>query len=120
MHFKSMPMLNKRNFIKSMLLFSTIPFTAKAKSILDELPEGLMSNRPDDFWLQVRNDYKLKPDYINLENGYFSMMAQPVLDKYLNDIRTINTEASYYMRTVQYENKQKVTDRLAEVLGCSS
>jgi len=115
-----MPMLNKRNFIKSMLLFSTIPFTAKAKSILDELPEGLMSNRPDDFWLQVRNDYKLKPDYINLENGYFSMMAQPVLDKYLNDIRTINTEASYYMRTVQYENKQKVTDRLAEVLGCSS
>ncbi len=113
-------MLNKRTFLKSLLLFSAIPFTSKAKNMLDEIPEELLVEKPDDFWLQIRNDYKLKPDYINLENGYFSMMAQPVLEKYLADVRMINTEASYYMRTVQFENKQKVNDRLAELLGCAS
>ncbi len=113
-------MLNKRNFLKSLLLFSAIPFTSKAKSILDEIPEELTKEKFDDFWLEIRSDYKLKPDYINLENGYFSMMSQPVLEKYLTDVRMINTEASYYMRTVQFANKQKVNDRLAELLGCSS
>lgn len=113
-------MQNKRTFLKSLLLLSAIPFTAKAKNILDEIPEVLTKETFDDFWLQIRNDYKLKPDYINLENGYFSMMSQPVLEKYLNDVRSINTEASYYMRTVQFDNKQKVNDRLAELLGCAS
>lgn len=113
-------MLNKRTFLKSLLLFSAIPFTSKAKNILDEIPEELTKEKFDDFWLEIRNDYKLKPDYINLENGYFSIMAQPVLEKYLADVRMVNTEASYYMRTVQFENKQKVNDRLAELLGCTS
>lgn len=88
--------------------------------MLDEIPDEIKNEKPDDFWVQIRNDYKLKPEYINLENGYFSMMAQPVLEKYLADVRMINTEASYYMRTVQFEKKQKVCDRLAELLGCNS
>src|SRR3989344_6128732 len=113
-------MVNKRTFLKSLLLFSAIPFASKAKNILDEIPEELTKEKFDDFWLEIRNDYKLKPDYINLENGYFSMMAQPVLEKYLADVRMINAEASYYMRTIQFENKQKVNDRLAELLGCAS
>ncbi len=98
---------------------TAIPFTLKAKNILAEIPQEFTNEKFDDFWLQIRNDYKLKPDYINLENGYFSMMAQPVLNKYLDDVRLINTEASYYMRTIQFENKKKINDRLANLLGCS-
>lgn len=113
-------MYTKRNFIKSMLVMASIPFTAKAKNILSEIPDEFTNEKFDDFWLQIRNDYKLKKEYINLENGYFSMMAQPVLEKYLEDVRMINTEASYYMRTIQFDNKQKVNDRLAELLGCNS
>jgi selenocysteine lyase/cysteine desulfurase len=113
-------MYNKRNFIKSLLLLIAIPFTSKARNILDEISEEFTNEKFDDFWLQIRNDYKLKTEYINLENGYFSMMAQPVLEKYLSDVRMINTEASYYMRTVQFDNKQKISERLAELLGCSS
>ena len=112
-------MINKRKFIKSLLFFGILPFTIKAKNIMDELPEFITTEQFDDFWLQIRSDYKLKPDYINLENGYFSMMAQPVLEAYLNDIRMINLEASYYMRTVQAENKQKCKVRLADLVGCT-
>src|SRR3954470_18616341 len=39
--------------------------------------------RDDDFWTLLRKQYVLKPDYINLENGYYSMQAQPVLDAFI-------------------------------------
>ena len=87
---------------------------------MQNIPETVNSSIPDDFWLQIRNDYKLKPDYINLENGYYSMMAQPVLENYLNDIRRVNLEGSYYMRTVQYEERQKIKEQLATLVGCDS
>jgi selenocysteine lyase/cysteine desulfurase len=40
------------------------------------------------------------------------------MEAYLNDIRTVNKEHSYYMRRVQFENKFKTRDRLADLLGC--
>ncbi|MDZ4758061.1 MAG: aminotransferase class V-fold PLP-dependent enzyme [Bacteroidota bacterium] len=111
-------MYTKRNFIKSLLVTAALPFSLKAKSWVDEMPEAWTVQKFDDFWMEVRSEYLLKKDYINLENGYFSMMAKPVLDAYIRDIQMVNTEASYYMRTIQSENKQKIKDRLAELLGC--
>ena len=31
------------------------------------------------FWRSVRGDYRLKPDYINLENGYYCFMPEATL-----------------------------------------
>jgi selenocysteine lyase/cysteine desulfurase len=112
-------MNSKRNFLKSLLLTATLPLTVKAKNIADELPEVWTKEETKDYWQTIRNDYKLKPDYINLENGYYSIMSQPVLNGYLKDLQTINMEGSYYMRTVQYENKHRSKERLAKLLGCS-
>jgi selenocysteine lyase/cysteine desulfurase len=75
---------------------------------------------PDDddaFWERIRGDYDLKPDYINLENGYYNFIPKPTLEKYMKHIQMVNYEASYYMRTVQWENKDKVRDRLAKMVG---
>jgi selenocysteine lyase/cysteine desulfurase len=41
------------------------------------------------------------------------------LDKYLEHIKEVNVQGSYYMRTVQTENKKKVIARLSEVAGCA-
>ena len=112
-------MNSKRNFLKSLLLTATLPLTVKAKNIADELPEVWTKEETEDYWQTIRNDYKLKPDYINLENGYYSIMAQPVLNGYLKDLQTVNMEGSYYMRTVQFENKHRTKERLATLLGCS-
>ena len=112
-------MNSKRNFLKSLLLTATLPLTVKAKNIADELPEVWTKEETKDYWQTIRTDYKLKPDYINLENGYYSIMAQPVLNGYLKDLQTVNMEGSYYMRTVQFENKHRTKERLAKLLGCS-
>lgn len=69
------------------------------------------------FWEGIRGGYRLKPDYINLENGYFCFMPQETLEKYITHVREINLQGSWYMRTVQAENKNKVAARLAEVVG---
>ncbi len=83
-----------------------------------ELPANALA-RDEAFWTLIRGKYRLKPDYINLENGYFSMQSQPVLDAFVGKVRDINYEASYYMRTTQYDDKLAVRKRLAAMGGCS-
>lgn len=73
----------------------------------------------ESFWERIRQDYLLKPDYINLENGYYNFVPQPILNKYIEHIKNVNYEASYYMRTVQWDNKNKAAARLARLVNCS-
>jgi len=73
----------------------------------------------DAFWDEIRKQYLLKPDYINLENGYYNFLPQPLLNKYIEHIKEVNYQGSYYMRTVQFENKKNITAKLAKVAGCS-
>lgn len=73
----------------------------------------------EDFWLKVRGDYAIKPDYINLENGYYCFMPRQTLEHTIEHLRHINYEASYYLRTVQRENKNNVANKVAEIVGCT-
>jgi selenocysteine lyase/cysteine desulfurase len=90
---------------------------SKAMSLSDEI-DFIARNSSNDFWDTIRNDYETNSDYINLENGYYSMMAKPVMEAYIKDVRFTNREGSRYMRTVQLENKFKTRDRLADLVGC--
>lgn len=73
----------------------------------------------EDFWATIRKGYRLKPDYINLENGYYNFLSEQVLEKYIGHIREVNLQGSYYMRTVQFVNKKIMAEKLAAVAGCS-
>jgi selenocysteine lyase/cysteine desulfurase len=74
--------------------------------------------KDEDFWTSIRNQYLLKPDYINLENGYYNFLPQPILNKFIEHIKEVNYQGSYYMRTVQFDNKKKIAARLAGIAGC--
>jgi hypothetical protein len=41
------------------------------------------------FWVTIRAKYRLKPDYINLENGYYCMQPQEVLDYWTERVRGV-------------------------------
>ena len=71
------------------------------------------------FWATIRGKYKLTPEYINLENGYYSMQAEPVLEAFIGHVRSINVQASRYMRTRQPDDKLRVRTRLAKMAGVS-
>jgi len=71
------------------------------------------------FWSAIRSKYRLKPDYINLESGYYSMQATPVLEAFIAKVREVNYHASYYLRTTQVPDKAAARDKLATLAGCS-
>jgi selenocysteine lyase/cysteine desulfurase len=115
--------MNKRDFIKS---FGLLGF-AGSQSLFDinkwiKLHDHLNAVElaaDEDFWQGIRDGYRLKPEYINLENGYYSFLPQTTLEKYIEHIREVNYQGSYYMRTVQWDNKKKMASKLAVVAGCS-
>lgn len=75
--------------------------------------------KDEDFWDKIRGGYLLKPDFINFENGYYCFLPQETLENLILHIREVNYHASYYMRTVQFENKKKMAAKLALLAGCS-
>ena len=72
----------------------------------------------EDFWSGIRQGYKLKPDYINLENGYYNFLPEQVLERFIEHVREINYQGSYYMRNFRLEDKKAMAAKLAEVAGC--
>lgn len=116
--------MDKRSFIKksgAALLSTAFPFQRVIESLdkeyADVTPEELASD--EKFWKQIRKGYRLKSDYINLENGYYCFMPQETLEHFIAHVREVNYQGAYYMRTVQTENKNKSAKKLAEMLGCS-
>ena len=67
----------------------------------------------------VRGGYRLKPDYINLENGYYNILSEETLENHIRHLREVNYEGAYYMRTVQFDNKRAIAARLASLMGCT-
>lgn len=76
--------------------------------------------KDEDFWAGIRSGYNLKPDYINLENGYYNILPQETLENFIQHVRDINYQGSYYMRTVQWDNKKAATAKLASLTGCTA
>lgn len=114
--------MNKRQFIKDIVLTSLaspLGMASMAKSFKQKshLPAAVLA-KDEDFWTSIRNQYLLKPDYINLENGYYNFLPQPILNKFIEHIKEVNYQGSYYMRTVQFDNKKKIAARLAGIAGC--
>lgn len=112
--------MNKRTFLQNVMGLSagSVLFGDIDKILLDVKDKDAKELSSDeDFWLRIRGGYKLKPDYINLENGYYCFIPQETLENLIHHIRYINYQGSYYMRTVQWENKKRVCKKLAELLG---
>ena len=115
--------MNKRSFIKNATLTgigASLGVDALAALFETKKYSSAAALAADDkFWNQIRTQYMLKPDYINLENGFYNFIPQPTLEKYIQHIRDINYQGSYYMRTVQRDNKKRMAAKLAAVAGCS-
>ena len=114
--------MDKRSFIKNIGKLSFTPFIIPINSVnyhsLKELLPKELSEK--ELWEEIRSHYKLKPDYINLESGYYNIIPNPILDNFIQHVKTVNYEGSYYMRNNQIENKDKITQRLASVFGSKS
>jgi selenocysteine lyase/cysteine desulfurase len=114
--------MDKRTFLKTASLLgagSLLSLDSFGKNLEKAAHFPTLLNPADEkFWEQIRAGYKLKTEYINLENGYYCIQPNEILEAYVTQLREINLQGAYYMRTVQVENKKKVAAKLAETAGC--
>ncbi len=114
--------MKKREFLKRLgqgALASPFLFTPVASAAAEGRTSAPYDfSNEEEFWKRIRQDYALKPEYINLENGYYNIAPLPTLNKFWEHIKEVNYQGSYYMRTVQWDNKKRIANRLAALVGC--
>lgn len=111
--------MKKRTFLKQMSLAGLSPLVGKSmsdRSFSQTLPK--LPNQEEKLWELVRTQYELHPDFINLESGYYNIIPKPTMDHYIDHLKRVNLEGSYYMRNHRFEDKAQITARVAETFGC--
>jgi len=116
--------MHKRDFIKqvSLLGLTASPLFLSLQKILGAV-EGVSPAElagDEGFWEKIRATYRLKPDYINLESGFYCILPEDTLEHLIAHIRKVNYEGSYYMRNHRVDDKAKITAKLAEMAGCAA
>jgi selenocysteine lyase/cysteine desulfurase len=116
--------MNKRSFLRQATvagLGGMLSFEGFASSIkkIAAMPATVLAG-DENFWLTIRQGYRLKPDYINLENGYYNFLPQQVLEKFIEHVREVNYHGSYYMRNFQVKTRREMATKLALIAGCAA
>lgn len=71
------------------------------------------------YWEVVRQAYTQDPGFINLESGFFSPAADPVVDAQVQNIRRINQIPSFYMRRRMAEERAELKRMIGGFAGVS-
>ncbi|GGP14241.1 aminotransferase class V-fold PLP-dependent enzyme [Nonomuraea glycinis] len=86
------------------------------------VPQGLTPEalaRDERFWATVARQFQVSPDFVNLENGYYGIMPEPVRQAYHRNVDHLNERSSHLLRTTYKPRADEVRDRLAALLGVS-
>ena len=113
--------MKKRTFLKKLSAIGLSGFIPNKinNTNLEDLNHGKYYSE-NNFWKTVRSQYKLNSEFINLENGYYNIIPNPVMIKYKKLISKINYEGSYYMRNKLEIDESKITKNLAEFIDCNN
>jgi len=104
----------------------TLPVTARdwedystrfSGAIGDSLPDGPL--KPDDEagWKSIAKNYDVTDKITNLENGYWGIMATPVLAEYKRLTEFINKDNTFFARLQWSETYRGVRDAVASFLN---
>jgi selenocysteine lyase/cysteine desulfurase len=111
--------MNKREFLRAMGGVSAgLVFGPELLAQYASVPPVQLAE-DEAFWAAVRAKFRLTPEYINLENGYYCFQPEEVLEGFVGHVRHINYMGSRYMRTVKDTDKLRVRTKLAALAGCS-
>lgn len=95
--------------------------TASAASPVQKAGNSPGANAADEaYWKNIAAQYDVTPDVINFENGYWGLMARPVLDAFLRHTEYVNRQNSWYARRQFNDDIRPILARLAEFLGAGT
>ncbi|MET4214535.1 selenocysteine lyase/cysteine desulfurase [Bradyrhizobium sp. LA2.1] len=71
------------------------------------------------YWGAVRGLYSVTPDIVNLENGYWGIMAEPVRREFIRQLDMVNYQNSYYARERFGRDFESVRGKVAVAVGAA-
>lgn len=123
---------SRRNFLKSSglalgvvasqsLLSKDALASEQSQSIAYQLPTPAGSPAEtaidENYWNQIRSFYSVTDKITNLENGYWGIMATPVLKTYETHTTFVNFNNTYYARRQWAEHYMDLNRQVAEFLN---
>jgi selenocysteine lyase/cysteine desulfurase len=76
--------------------------------------------RDEAYWQRVASHFGVSRAVTNLENGYWGVMARPVLDAYVANIQRVNAEGVVYVRGAYVTDLESARARVAAALGADT
>lgn len=89
---------------------SPVPASAGERTVQDIASD-------EAFWRPIVAQYDVTPDVVNFENGYWGLMAKPVLEAFVRNTEKVNRNNSWYARRDYYAEIQPIHARIAAFLG---
>jgi isopenicillin-N epimerase len=114
----TLPHLSRRDLIAAISALP-VPAMARSASTPGSPPPGQVA-QDEDFWRSVARQYRVSPDFVNLENGYYGIMPEPVRHAHHRAVDHLNEHSSRLLRTTYKASADKVRGRIAAVLGAAS
>lgn len=71
------------------------------------------------YWAAVGDLYDVDRSIANLENGYWGIMARPVLQAYLENTQRVNRQNTVYARNAFGKDAEDVCNRVAAAVGAA-
>lgn len=71
------------------------------------------------YWAAVNDLYDVDRSIANLENGYWGIMARPILQAYLENTQRVNRQNTVYARSVFDKDAEDARDRVAAAVGAA-
>jgi selenocysteine lyase/cysteine desulfurase len=120
--------MHRRNFLRNsgmgLAAWSVMPHQLSAfDHVISDLHAYASSRQhallveDEAYWNIVRAAFRREGNYINLENGYFSPQAEPVLLSTQRNAAYINATSSHFMRREQEQAIETARTALADFLG---
>ncbi|MEO3867594.1 aminotransferase class V-fold PLP-dependent enzyme [Nonomuraea sp. B12E4] len=113
-------MLSRRRMVAGLGALAAGATTRPLAAEVPAAPHGVPPERlarDERFWAGVARQFRVSPDFVNLENGYYGIMPEPVRRAYHRHVDQLNERGSHLLRTAYKPRADEVRDRIARLLG---
>jgi selenocysteine lyase/cysteine desulfurase len=113
---------NRRSILQGLAAAAVAPLASAAMAEgLPRPPTGPAAEIATDkaYWSAVRGLYAVTPDVVNLENGYWGVMPEPVRREFIRQSDMVNYQNSYYARQRFGADFEAVRVKVAEAVGAA-
>ncbi|MFB6446759.1 aminotransferase class V-fold PLP-dependent enzyme [Bradyrhizobium tunisiense] len=126
MHLTEKISSDRRSILKGLAAAAVTSLAAPAMAAegltvegLPAQPTGAAASIATDkaYWADVKRLYAVTSDVVNLENGYWGIMTEPVRHEFIRQSDMINYQNTYYARLRAGRDFEAVRAKVAEAVG---